>query len=129
MSLLGRLRGHLRPGEAGERIAERHLRALGYGILERNFRCRGGEIDVVAQDGDVVVFVEVKERRSAAHGAGHEAVTAGKRQRIVRAAHVYAAARGLSEAPLRFDVVSIDPGPDGVPTVRHDRGAFDVDGR
>jgi putative endonuclease len=114
-------------GIPGEDLACRHLRAQGFSILTRNFRCRAGEIDVVARDGACTVFVEVKHRRGASHGEGHESVTAGKRRRLVRAARLYAARFGLSESPLRFDVVSIDEGPGGV-RVRHDRGAFDADG-
>ena len=125
-SLLDRIRGP-RAGAEGEDLACRHLAAQGYAILARNFRCRSGEVDVVARDGAVTVFVEVKHRRGSAHGAGHESVTFGKRRRIVRAARIFASARGLSESPLRFDVISIDEA-DGRPSIRHDRGAFDVDG-
>jgi putative endonuclease len=114
-------------GIPGEDLACRHLREQGFRVLARNFRCRAGEIDVVARDGACTVFVEVKHRRSASHGEGYESVTTGKRHRLVRAARLYAAQHGLSESPLRFDVVSIDEGPDGV-RVRHDKGAFDVDG-
>jgi putative endonuclease len=122
------LRRRLRPGEAGESLACRHLERLGLLILQRNFRCRSGEVDIVAREGETTVFVEVKERASASHGEGFEGVTFGKRRRIIRAARLYAAARGLSDRPLRFDVVSIDWSV-GRPRVRHDRGAFDVDGR
>ena len=124
--LIERIRGP-RAGLEGEDLACRHLAAQGYTILARNFRCRSGEVDVVARDGAYTVFVEVKHRRGSAHGAGHESVTFGKRRRIVRAARIFASARGLSESPLRFDVVSIDE-TDGVPRIRHDRGAFDVEG-
>ena len=124
--LLDRIRGPW-AGAEGEDLACRHLRKAGFAILARNFRCRSGEVDVIARDGDVTVFVEVKHRRGPGHGAGHESVTFGKRRRIVRAARLYAAARGLSESPIRFDVVSIDE-TEGRPVVRHDRGAFDVDG-
>lgn len=113
----------MKRGEAGEELACRYLEKQGLCILERNFRRRSGELDVVAREGRVTVFVEVKERRSGSHGAGHEAVTASKRRRIVRAARLYASAHGLSEAPLRFDVVSIDWNL-GRPDVRHDRDAF-----
>lgn len=119
----------LKPGEAGESAACRYLEGLGFVILARNFRCRAGEVDIVAREGEVTVFVEVKERLTASHGEGYEAVTLSKRRRIVGAARLYAAASGLSETPLRFDVVSIgrsDPG--GAALVRHDRGAFDSDG-
>jgi putative endonuclease len=123
----GRLRGP-RAGEEGETAACRHLEAQGFRILARNFRCRSGEIDVVARDGDVTVFVEVKDRHGRSHGEGHESVTFGKRQRVVRAARIFAAARGLSDSPARFDVVSIDR-EGGATRIRHDRGAFDADGR
>ena len=127
--LLRRLRpASPRPGEAGESLACRHLEARGFVVLARNFRCRSGEVDVVARDGDTTVFVEVKERAGVSHGEAYEAVTLGKRRRIVRAARLYAAARGLSESPLRFDVVCIDWADDGRPRIRHDAGAFDADG-
>jgi putative endonuclease len=114
-------------GAAGESLACRYLEKRGLAILARNYRCRVGEIDVVARDRDVIVFVEVKERRGASHGAGYDGVTSGKRQRVVRAAQRYAQDHGLSEAAIRFDVVSID-WLDGEPQVRHDRGAFDSEG-
>jgi putative endonuclease len=117
-----------RPGAAGEDLACAHLERRGFVVLRRNYRCRAGEVDVVARDRTgTTVFVEVKERRSAGHGEGHEAVTAGKRLRLVRAARLYAAQQGLSEAPLRFDVISI-LWKEGQPEVRHDEGAFDADG-
>ena len=121
--LLGRQRG-----EDGEELACRYLEAQGLTVLFRNFRCRSGEVDLVAREGETTVFVEVKTRAGDSHGLGQESVTFGKRHRIVRAARLYAAARGLWEAPLRFDVISIDWN-DGHPRVRHDRGAFDADGK
>jgi putative endonuclease len=127
--LLGRLAGVAERGASGEALACRHLEAEGLVVLERNYKCRSGEIDIVARDGDATVFVEVKERRSASHGAGHEAVTRGKRHRIIRAARLYAAAHGLTEEPMRFDVVSIDWEGGDTPRVRHDRDAFDAGGR
>lgn len=127
--LLRRLRpGSPRPGEGGEGLACRHLESRGLVVLVRNYRCRSGEVDVVARDGDTTVFVEVKERRGASHGEACEAVTFGKRRRIVRAARLYAAARGLSESPLRFDVVCIDWTGEGRPRIRHDAAAFDAEG-
>ena len=92
-------------------------------ILARNYRSRGGEVDIVARDGATTVFVEVKERRGTSHGEGFESVTASKRGRIVSAARVYAARQGLSESPLRFDVISID-WTAGSPQIRHDQDAF-----
>jgi putative endonuclease len=115
-------------GEPGETLACEHLARLGYQIVARNFRCRSGEVDVVAKQGDTTVFVEVKARASASHGEGYEAVTFGKRRRIIRAAQLFAASRGLFDTPLRFDVISIDHDGDGAPRLRHDCGAFDVSG-
>ena len=115
-------------GTAGEDRACQHLRRQGFVILERNYRCRTGEIDVVARDGDTLVFVEVKERGDASHGGAVEAVTPAKRRRVIRAAQQWAAVHRESESRVRFDVVAIDPGPEG-PTIRHERGAFDAEGR
>jgi putative endonuclease len=118
--------GEPRPGSSGETLAAQFLRRKGMVVLARNYRCRAGEIDLVARDGDAVVFVEVKERTGRSHGTAVEAVTWSKRRRIVRAARVYASAHGLTESPLRFDVVAIDWDPQG-PLVRHDAGAFAED--
>ena len=115
-------------GELAESVACRHLEAQDYVIVERNYRCRVGEIDIVARQGQTTVFVEVKGRGGVSHGEGHESVVAHKRSRIVRAAMIYAAQRGLGEAAVRFDVVSIE-WKDGRPVLRHDEGAFDADGR
>jgi putative endonuclease len=112
-----------RPGREGEDLACEYLKRAGLKVVERNYRCRGGEIDIVARDGATVVFVEVKERGGSSHGTAVEAVTREKRRRLLRAARLYAATHGLSESLLRFDVVSIDPGPSG-PRIRHDAGAF-----
>ncbi len=116
------------PGASGEDRACRFLEDADFVILARNWRCRGGELDIVARDGRVTVFVEVKERGSDSHGEGWESVTALKRRRIIRAAQLWASGHGLSEAPLRFDVVSIDHGRDGRTRIRHEKGAFDVEG-
>ena len=126
-ALVSRLRGP-RSGASGESLACRHLEGRGFVILARNYRCRSGEVDVVARHGEATVFVEVKERHGASHGAGCDSVTFGKRRRIVRAARLYASSHGLEERPLRFDVVSIDWTQAGRPIIRHDQGAFNVDG-
>lgn len=114
-------------GNAGEALACEHLKDRGYEVLERNFRCRAGEVDIVARQGDVTVFVEVKERRTPRYGEGYEAVTLGKRRRVIRAARFFAGLRGLGESALRFDVISIDRS-DGRPKLRHDQNAFDASG-
>jgi len=116
-------------GVPGEELACRHLVGSGFVILARNYRSRSGEVDVVAREGDATVFVEVKERHGSSHGAGHEAVTLGKRRRIISAARLFAASRGLAETAIRFDVVSIDWTGKAEPVIRHDRDAFDSEGR
>jgi putative endonuclease len=117
-----------RRGTGGEDLACQHLVGQGFVILERNYRCRAGEIDIVARDGETLVFVEVKERADASHGGAVEAVTGPKRRRVIRAAQHWAAVHRESESRVRFDVVAIDWGPDG-PTIRHERDAFDAEGR
>ena len=98
--------------EAGRGSRLPHLAAQGYRILARNFRCRSGEVDVVARDGDTTVFVEVKERRGSSHGDGHERVTFGKRRPHRAGGAALRGRAGPGESPLRFDVVSIDWGRD-----------------
>ena len=94
-------------GSAAERAAASFLRERGYHVLERNFRCRGGEIDIVALDGSTLVFVEVKLRRTLARGAPIEAVTALKQTRVRRAAQTYLAFSGRVFERIRFDVISV----------------------
>lgn len=94
-------------GSSGERLAARYLRRHGYRILMRNFRAAGAEIDLVALDGETLVFVEVKARRSEAAGSPLAAVDARKQARIRRAAEVYAARARAHKRPMRFDVVAI----------------------
>jgi putative endonuclease len=126
--LLGKLRSEVLSGAEGETLACGYLEKRGFQVLCRNYRCRSGEIDIVARDPHgTTVFVEVKDRRVASHGEGYEAVTFGKRRRVVRAARIFAATHGLSESRLRFDVVSIS-WKGGQPEIRHDQGAFDSEG-
>ncbi len=113
-----------RLGREGEAAAEVALRRAGQRILDRRFRCRQGEIDLVAEDGDVVVFIEVKTRRGTAYGSPAEAVTPRKRRRMVLAAWSYLAARGLHDRPCRFDVVEIVGEPGKGAALRHIRDAF-----
>jgi putative endonuclease len=113
-------------GKAGEDLACAELERRGYAILARRYRQRNGEIDIVARDGRTIVFVEVKSRGGSAFGAAAEAVTAPKRRRIVQIALGYLARHGLFAAPCRFDVVSIQVGPDG-PAIEVVQNAFTVD--
>ena len=95
-------------GRRGERAAEKYLRRIGYRIVERNFRAAGAEIDLVAMDGDVLVFVEVKTRQSRAAGAPEEAVDARKQARMRRAAEAFARRYRADEVEMRFDIIAVD---------------------
>ncbi|MCK7484048.1 MAG: YraN family protein [Candidatus Moduliflexus flocculans] len=94
-------------GLVGEELACDHLRKKGYIIVERGFRMVRGEIDVVARDGDTLVFVEVKTRADESYGRPEESVTPAKQRQIRRIAQGYLVARSLGEVPCRFDVVAI----------------------
>jgi putative endonuclease len=94
-------------GRRGERIAERHLKRKGYRILERNFRGAGAEIDLIAMDGETLVFVEVKTRRTTRSGMPEEAVNPHKQRHLRRAGEVYAGNHRAHDRPIRFDVVAI----------------------
>jgi putative endonuclease len=94
-------------GRRGERAAERYLKRNGYRIVARNYRAAGAEIDLVAMDGESLVFVEVKTRRTHAAGAPEDAVDARKQVRMRRAAEVFAAQYRAGEVTMRFDVVAI----------------------
>ena len=95
-------------GTVYEEMAARWLSEQGYEILERNFYCRQGEIDLIARDGRYLVFVEVKYRENNRGGHPLEAVDAGKRRRICRTADYYCLRHGYGEdTPCRFDVVGI----------------------
>jgi len=96
-----------RLGAAGERLAAEQLRQAGYLIQTMNYRCRAGEVDIVAEEGGDLVFVEVKTRRGTAYGLPEEAVTPAKQQKLVAAAQTYLAAHGQEEASWRVDVVAI----------------------
>jgi len=97
----------LRLGREGEAIAESFLRRQGFNILEKNFRIRSAEIDLIAKDGDTLVFVEVKTRRSSAFGSPAESITRKKQIQISKAALAYIDIHKLHNMPARFDVLAI----------------------
>ena len=94
-------------GAAYEKIAAAHLISLGYEILEQNYRCKIGEIDIIAKDGEYLVFVEVKYRSSMRKGAPLEAVSLQKQRTISKCAMYYLMKKGLVDVPVRFDVIGI----------------------
>lgn len=111
-------------GRLGERAAEAALVEAGLKILERRWRERAGEIDLVAEDGAILVFVEVKARRGTGFGTPAEAVTPAKRRRLARLALSYTSRRGWLERRCRFDVVEVFASGSTVERVRHLPDAF-----
>ncbi|MER7167062.1 YraN family protein [Micromonospora sp. NPDC000207] len=111
-------------GAYGERCALRHLIATGLRPVDRNWRCSAGEIDIVAWDGDVLAFCEVKTRRNEAFGTPAEAIVPTKARRLRGLAVRWLAATGTSAAELRFDVLSVRLAAAGPARVEHVKGAF-----
>ncbi len=95
-------------GKKGEAVASVFLAQKGYKILEKNYRIRGGEIDIIAKDHDVLVFIEVKTRRNKKFGDPSEAVTAFKQKQMSKAAMIYVQGKNLSNIPCRFDVIGLE---------------------
>jgi putative endonuclease len=99
---------HLALGRAAEAAAARHLERLGYRLIATNFRARGGELDLVALDGDSLAIIEVRYRATDRYGGAAASITHGKRSRLIRAARVLLATRPeLANLPARFDVVEV----------------------
>ena len=112
-------------GREGERIAERFLKKKGYKLVERNYRCAAGELDLIVLDRRVIVFVEVKTRTGSGYGTPLEAVELRKQQKMIHAAQFFLNAKKLSQREARFDVVGISwPGAD--PVVEHIENAFEL---
>ena len=111
-------------GAYGERVAVRLLGDSGLQVLDRNWRCRAGELDVVARDGAALVFCEVKTRRAVGFGHPVEAVTPDKQRRLRGLARAWLAAHDHHAPNLRFDVVGVLVPPHGPARVVHLRNAF-----
>ena len=111
-------------GRYGEDVAERHLLAAGLRVLERNWRCAEGEIDILAVEGETLVVCEVKTRSGLGYGDPAEAVGPDKSARLRRLALRWMAGQEIGWRELRFDVVTVLRRPRGGPLVRHLRGAF-----
>ena len=107
-------------GADGERIVRAHLMRLGWQIVTTNFRCAAGEMDIIAEDGQTLVFLEVKTRRGASHGVPIEAVDFRKVRRLRNIALAFLAARGAGgdEPACRFDVAEVRLHRDGNSAVR-----------
>ena len=115
-------------GNWGEERAALYLRLHGYKIVERNFRCRQGEIDIIACKRDMVAFVEVKQRKNADFGEAREFVTYSKQRRVIAAAELWLLKTGCELQP-RFDVIEVYA-PEGtntlLPEINHIENAFSV---
>lgn len=106
-------------GRRAEALAERLLIAKGYRLLERSFRTRRGEIDLVMEDGSCLVLVEVRSRAATLFGGPEQSVGPVKRARLARAALAYMQSRRVRDRPARFDVVAVSDG-----EIRHLKDAF-----
>lgn len=118
------MRNQKRFGDWGEDAVAAYLSGLGYRILARNWHCRYGELDIVAETDEMLALVEVKTRQSDRFRPAREAVDARKRRKLVRAGLAWLAAHPLEERPVRFDVAEVYPGPDGQAMLSYLEAAF-----
>lgn len=116
---------HLALGRTGEQAAADFLLARGYLVLERNWRHRSWELDLVCVQGDTLVFVEVKTRGDGSLGLPEDGLTGAKRSRLVRAASEFLTRRGWWDRPCRFDLVTVTAR-QGELRVEHHENAFDL---
>lgn len=115
---------HLDLGTQGEVLAARYLESTGLVLLDRNWRCRQGELDLILTDRTRLVVCEVKTRTSTAYGTPTESVTDAKAARIRRLATRWRVDHGLLPCETRFDIVSVLWVPGGTPEIRHLKAAF-----
>lgn len=133
MGILNKLLPNKVTGDQGEDAAARHLARKGMRVLDRNWRFRQWELDLVCRDGDTLVFVEVKTRKAGSMGTPGDALTPKKQARLVKAASHYLSKGDLWDCPCRFDLVSvvcapIDGGKKTCMNVEHIENAFDASG-
>ena len=115
-------------GQEAEVAAERYLRRKGYRIVAKNLRSSLGELDLVAEDGRVLVFVEVKARRTGEYGGAIHAVHRRKQEKLIQLASQYLARHHMSSRICRFDVVLLQGTDTSAPVIEHIKSAFDVPG-
>jgi len=113
-------------GRAAEEIAVQYLQEQGYVILARNYYIKGGEIDIVAQDKDTIIFAEVRMRKQNYFGAPEETVDVKKQQRIIKTAEHFLATHNLTDAYCRFDVLGVSEKKENDYEIRHYPNAFFV---
>jgi putative endonuclease len=116
--------GRAELGRRGEDLAAAYLAERGWVLLDRNWRCRGGELDVVATDGDRLVVGEVKTRSGTGYGLPAEAVVPSKAARIRRLAHTWLTEHHVRFCEVRFDVLAVLLVPGESPRIEHYEGAF-----
>ena len=120
--------GNKGTGEFGEEVAADFIIGCGYRILERNFRCKGGEVDIIAQDpaDNSLVFVEVKTRKGLSYGVPQLVVTSFKQRQVSKAALTWLGKKQLHDHNARFDVIAILLHTDGPHAIDHIKNAFDL---
>lgn len=127
MGFLSKLTPSKRRGDRGEDEAARFLKKRGYRVLERNWRHRQWELDLVCRDGDTIVFVEVKTRAAGTMGTPADGLNRKKQERLVKAASQYLSKMELWDEPCRFDLTAIVDSGDSL-EVEHIENAFDLTG-
>lgn len=115
-----------RVGQKGEIIAAAELGKLGYLIIDSNYRTQYGEVDLIARDGEYIVFVEVRSLATSAFCRPIETINQRKISRIVYAAQHYLTTKGLEDSPVRFDVVEVEHVKDSIPIVTITKDAFSL---
>ncbi|MDT3695936.1 MAG: YraN family protein [Ignavibacterium sp.] len=111
-------------GKEGEEIAAKYLLEKGFEILKRNYQFSHGEIDIIAMDGETLVFIEVKTRKTLEYGEPEYAITKKKIQQIKKVAELYLFDNEIEEADCRFDVIAIILGSENNPQITHYENAF-----
>lgn len=113
-------------GNKGEDLAAASLVKSGCSIIERNFRCKGGEVDIIAMDGRTIVFIEVKSRKTLSFGVPQAAVTPFKQRQISKAALTWLAKHHKTDSPARFDVIAILLDGSYSHKIEHIKNAFEL---
>lgn len=125
MGMMGMTLRRLALGKKGEMAAVKHLKRCGYRIIKTNYRCKIGELDIIAQDGDTLVFIEVRTRSSRRYGLAKESVGPVKQKKVRMVASFYIQSLGRPMPKVRFDVVAIYCTPEGrVKSFEHLENAF-----
>ena len=115
-----------RTGNQGEEIASNYLGSHGYRVIERNFTCKGGEVDIIATKDKVLIFIEVKTRRDLSYGVPQLAVNSFKQRQISKAALTWLSKMKKHDQDARFDVIAILLSDDGMHKIEHIVNAFEL---